>query len=124
MLDDPINTRLLNRLPSGSVTTLLARCDDLARLAVVIDLPGCAGAAVSAESLGADGLVIYGLVAFEDATLASAGLQSALGRVEDEGGLPLGEVTAGQEEELVWIRVLIDTSQVAEALKALSQPTQ
>jgi len=123
-LDDSINERLLNRLPSGFVTTLLARCGDLTDLAVVIDLPGCAGAAVSAQFLGADAVLIYGLIAFEDATSASTGLRSALGRVEDEGGLPFGEVTFGQEEELVWARVLIDTSQVAQALKALSQLTQ
>ena len=123
-LDDPINGRLLNRLPSGFVTTLLARCGDLARLTPVIDLPGCAGAAASAESLGADGVVIYGLIAFDDATLASAGLKLAMQQIEADGGLHFGEVTAGQEEELVWTRVLIDTSQVAQALKALSQPAQ
>ena len=122
-LDNPINERLLNRLPSGFVTTLLARCGDLARLTPVIDLPGCAAAA-SAESLGADGVVIYGLIAFDDATLASAGLKLAIQRIEADGGLPFGEVTAGQEEELVWTRVLIDTAQVAQALKALSQPAQ
>ena len=123
-LNDPINERLLSRLPSGFVTTLLARCGDLAHLAAVIELPGCAGAVVSAESLGGDGVVIYGLIAFEDATLASAGLQLALERIEADGGLPFGDVIAGQEEELVWIRVLVDTSQVNQVLKALSQPNQ
>ena len=123
-LGDPINERLLNRLPSGSITTVLARCGDLAQLSAVIDLPGCAGAAVSAEALDADGLVIYGIIAFEDAALASAGLELAMQRIEAEGGLSFGEVTFGQEEELVWTMVLIDTSEVAQALKALSQPTQ
>ena len=121
-LADPVNARLLNRLPSGFVTTLLARCGDIAQLAAVIDLPGCAGAAVSAESLGAERLVIYGLIAFESATLASAGLQLAIQQIEADGGLPFGDVTAGEEGELVWIRALIDTSQLAQALRALSQP--
>lgn len=123
-LDDPINDRLLNRLPSGFVTTLLARCGDLAQFEAVIDLPGCAGAAASAQSLGANGVVIYALIAFEDATLASAGLELAIQRIATDGGLPFGEVSFGQEGELVWTRVLIDTSQVAQALKALSLPNQ
>ena len=123
-LDEPVNDRLLKRLPSGFVTTLLARCGELAQLAVVIDLPGCAGAAVSAQSLGADGVVLYGLVAFEDETSASAGLELALERIEAEGGLLFGDVTVGLEEELVWTRVLLDTSQVGQALRALSQPTR
>ena len=122
--DDPINARLLNRLPSGFVTTLLAQCDDLAQLSAAIDLPGCAGAAVSAEALGADRLVIYGIIAFADAALASTGMELAMQRIEAEGGLSFGDVTFGQEEELVWTMVLIDTSEVAQALKALSQPAR
>ena len=123
-LDDPVNDKLLKRLPSGFLTTLLAGCSDLAQLAVVIDLPGCAGATVSAEPLGADGVVIHGLVAFENETLASAGLDLALRRIETEGGLLFGAVAVGLEGELVWTRALIDASQVAQALEALSPTTR
>ena len=119
-LDDPVNNKLLKRLPSGFVTTLLAGCADLVQLAVVIDLPGCAGAAVTVESLGADGVVLYGLVAFEDEVLASAGLDLALLQIEAEGGLLFGNVTVGLEGEMVWIQAIIDSSQVAQALQALS----
>ena len=49
LLDEPVNQNLLNRLPSGFATTLVAQCGDLTQLAAVMDLPGCTGAAVSAN---------------------------------------------------------------------------
>ena len=122
LLDAPVNQNLLNHLPSGFATTLLDQCGDLTQLAAVMDLPGCAGAAVSAKLLGSDGVVSYGLIAFEDAALAKAGLQLALERIEADGGLPFGKVEAGQEGDLVWTKVTIDPLQLAQALEAFTQP--
>ena len=124
LLDGPDTESLLNSLPSGFAATLLARCLDLEELASVIDLPGCAGAAVSADVLGEDLVVFYGLVSFENQELASAALEMALERIETGAGLPFGDVAAGQLGDLVWTKVLVDPEQVAQALRALLVPKQ
>ena len=120
LLDSPDNQTLLNNLPSGFTMTLLARCGDFTDLAAVMDLPNCTGAAVSAQSLGVDRVVFYGLVAFEDATLAAGALRLALEHIEAGGGLPFAKVEAGQVGELIWSRSTVEPGQVAQALKAFS----
>ena len=104
------------------MTTVFRRCGDLGDLGIVIDLPGCASAAVSADVLSEDTVVFYGLAGFEDESLASAALQMALERIEAGASSPFGEVAVGQEGPLVWTRVLVDAAQVSEAVQALNLP--
>lgn len=122
LLDSPGPQRLLSKLPSGFLTTLLGSCGDLKELASIIDLPGCTGAALSAAVLGTDDLIIYGIVGFQDESSAVAALDTAMQRIEEEGGLPFGGVSVGREDELVWARVVVDSAQVAQALKDFSLP--
>ena len=120
LLDDPAAERLLNRLPTGFSAAIVPLCADLKELAQVIDIPSCGGAAISAGMLSEDSMVIHGLVLFEDESSAAEGLKVTLQRIQEQGRLPFGTVTAGQEEELVWIRVIVDPAQVVQALKAFS----
>ena len=120
LLDDPTAARLLNRLPSGFATAIVPECADLTELAQVIDIPGCGGAAISAGMLKEDSVVIFGLVLFQDESSATEGQKVTLQRIQEQGRLPFGTVTAGQEEELVWIRVIVDSDQLSQGLKAFS----
>ena len=121
-LENPVFQRLLGRLPSGFITTLLARCGALGELSAIIELPGCAAAAVSADVVGEDAVVFYGLAGFEDETAAAAVVQVALERIEAEARLPFGNVAVGQEKELVWTRVIVEPEQITQALDSLSLP--
>ena len=76
--------RLLERLPSGFATAILADCAQLGQIAAVIDIPGCTGGAISAEITGAGEVTFYGLAVFLDAAEASAALEIALDRVQRE----------------------------------------
>ena len=120
LLDDSVNKQLLSRLPTGFSTALLGPCGDLKELAAIIDLPGCTGAAISADVLGRDGVVFYGLALFQEESSAAAALEMALHRTQAQGELLLGDATVGQDEKLVWIRVTVNPAQVAQALEALS----
>lgn len=124
MLDNPGTQRLINKLPSGFLTTLLSRCDEIQELASIIDMPNCTGAAISAEPMGRDRLVINGIVRFQDEGTAAAAMQMAVQRLEDQGRLSFGGVMFGQEAELVWSLLIVDSAQVVEALKAFSFPQQ
>ena len=117
-LSGPNAQRLLGGLPSGFAAAILADCGGLGQLATIIDVPGCAGAAISAEITGAGEVTIYGLAAFEDEGQASAALEIALNRVQEEEALPFDEVAVGQEQELVWTIIVVREEQVAEALGA------
>ena len=117
-LSQPNAQRLLERLPSGFVAAVLAECAGLGQLATVIDIPGCIGAAISAEITGEGEVTFYGLAAFQDEAQASAALEIALERVQDEDALPFDEVAVGQEQELIWTIIVVREEQVAEALGA------
>lgn len=117
-LSRPNAQRLLERLPSGFAAALLAECAELGQIAAIIDIPGCAGEAISAEITGAGEVTFYGLAAFEDETQASAALEIALEKVQEEDSLPFDEVAVGQEEELIWTVVTVRSEKVAEALEA------
>ena len=117
-LSRPNAQRLLERLPPGFAAAVLADCSGLGQIATIIDIPGCAGAAISAELTGASQVTFYGLAAFQDEALASAALEIALERVQEEEDLPFGEVAVGQEQELIWTIVSVESEKVAEALEA------
>lgn len=120
LLDDSANKQLLSRLPTGFSTALIGPCGDLKELVAVIDLPGCASAAISADVLDPDGVVFYGLALFQEEGSAAAALQMALQRIQAQGELLFGDATVGQDEKLVWIRGVVDPAKVAQALKAFS----
>ncbi len=122
LLDDPATESLLKSLPSGFAAILLPRCGDLEELASVIELPGGAAGAVSADALGEDTIVFYGLAGFEDESLASAALEMAQENIEAGASSSLGEVAVGQQGPLVWTRVLVDPAQVAQTLKSFLVP--
>ena len=117
-LDSPDAMRLLERLPLGFATSVLSDCAALGDIATVIDIPGCIGGAVSAEITGAGEVTFYGLAAFKDEAQALAALEIALDRVQDEDGLPFDEVAVGQEEELIWSIITVESERLAEALEA------
>jgi len=117
-LDRPNSQRLLERLPSGFATAVLAECGGLGQIATITDIPGCTGAAISAEITGAGEVTFYGLAAFQDEAQAAAALETALNRVQDEEALPFGEVSVGQEQELIWTIIVVREEQVADALGA------
>ncbi len=117
-LSRPNAQRLLVRLPSGFAAAVLAECSGLGQLAAIIDISGCSGGAISAEITGAGEVTFYGLAAFQDEAQASAALEIALKRVQDEDSLPFDEVAVGQEQELIWTIVTVQSEKVAEALEA------
>ena len=117
-LGRPNGQRLLQRLPSGFATAFLAECADVGQLATIIDIPGCTGAALSAEITGEGEVTLYGLAAFQDEALALAALEIALKRIQEEDVLPFDEVAVGQEQELIWTIIVVREEQVAEALEA------
>lgn len=121
LLGKPSTQKLLAELPSGFATALLAGCSELANLGVIVNLPGCASAAVSA-GLTQTEVVIYGLALFEEESQAAAALQLAVERIEAGVVLAIGEVAIDQEQELILVRVTVDPEQVAEALKAFLLP--
>ena len=122
ILDNPDHLRLVNTLPSGFAALLTAKCGEQAVLGTILDFPGCTGAAISAAASGEDEVVFYGLVSFTDDSAAAAALQIALERLEAERELLPGEVTAGQEGELVWAKVLVEAEKVVEAIESLTAP--
>ena len=117
VLDSDDALRLLERLPSGFATTVVSDCAALGEVATVIDIPGCIGGAISAEIAGPGEVTFYGLATFQDETQALAALEIALDRAQDEDGLPFDEVAVGQEEELIWSIITVQSEQVAEALE-------
>lgn len=117
-LSRPDGQRLLERLPSGFAAAVLAECSGLGQLATIIDIPGCRGAAISAEITGAGEVTFYALAAFQDEAQASTALEIALNRVREEDALPFDEVAVGQEQELIWTIVTVESEKVAEALEA------
>ena len=117
-LSQPNGQRLLQRLPSGFAAAVLADCSGIGQLATITDIPGCIGAAISAEITGDGEVTFYGLAAFQDEAQASAALEIALKRVQEEDALPFDEVTVGQEQELIWTIIVVREEQVAEALGA------
>ena len=120
LLDDRETKQLLSMLPTGFAAALLGRCGDLRELAPVIDLSGCAGAAISAEVLDQDRMLFYGLVRFQDESSAAEALELAVQRIDAQGRLPLGSATVGQEKEIIWARLVVDRAQVTQALRAFS----
>jgi hypothetical protein len=124
LLDDPEIRGLINRLPSGFAATVFHRCGDLGELGTVVDLPGCAGAAVSASLQDDETVLFYGLAGFENESSAAAALQLALERIEGGASLSFGELVLDQEGPLVLATVLVDPSQLAKAARSLTIPQQ
>lgn len=124
LLDDPEIRGLVDQLPSGFAATVIRNCGDLGELGAIIDLPGCAGAAVSAGLQADQTVVFYGLASFEDESMATAALETALGRIEEGVDLSFGELALDREGSLVLARVLVDPDQVAEAARSLTMPQQ
>jgi hypothetical protein len=122
LLDDPDIRGLVDQLPSGFAATVIHQCGDLGELGPVIDLPGCAGAAVSAGLHDDQTVVFYGLAGFEDESLAAAALETALERIEGGVALSFGELALDQEGPLVFAKVLVDPAQMAEATRSLTIP--
>jgi hypothetical protein len=124
LLDDPEINGLVDRLPSGFAATVFHRCGDLGELGMVIDVPGCAGAAVSASLEDDEAVVFYGITGFEDESSAGAALQLALERIEGGGSLSFGELVLDQEGPLVLAKVLVDPAQLAKAAQSLTVPQE
>ena len=78
------------------------------------------GVAISAELTDNSRVAFYGLAAFEDSTLAAVALEMAVNRIEAEFALPYIEVAAGQNQEIIWTRILVDFEHVAEALEEIN----
>ena len=121
LLDAPWLDRLVSNLPSGFATTIFQGCGDVSEIANVVDLPGCNGVGVSAGLQGEDAVVLCALVGFEDESLATAALQVAQQRLEAEGNMPFGEVVVGQQDSMIWTRVLVEAARVTEAVRGLIQ---
>jgi hypothetical protein len=124
LLDEPGIRGLVDQLPSGFAATVIRHCSDLGELSAVIDLPGCAGGAVSAGLQADQTVVFYGLAGFEDESLAAAALETALERIEGGVDLSFGELALDQKGSLVLAKVLVDPDQVAQAARSLTMPKQ
>ena len=124
LLDESEIRGLVDRLPSGFAATVFHRCGDLGELGTVIDLPGCAGAAVSAGLQDDQTVMFYGLAGFVDESMATAALQIAMERIEEGASVSFGELVLDQEGPLVLAMVLVDPAQLAKAARSLTMPQQ
>ena len=121
LAQEPGVQRLLDRLPSGFITALLGRCASLRDPVAHLDLPGCIGAAVSAGLLDGGQVVLYALVSFPDEGVAADAVKLALDQTQRQSGAAGANISVGQDEELVWLRVAIDTSDLAQQVRDLLQ---
>ena len=119
VMDDPNVARLVNRLPSGFVTTLFLSCAGMENISPISSLEGCAGAAASVELLSPETLAVNILVGF-----SIEGQASIAAALVEKRGISLGrlvpqDMAAGLEGPLLAVRLLIDTAQVAQVIDAL-----
>ena len=119
LTDDPNVARLINRLPSGIVTALFLSCAGLEDISPISGMEGCAGAAASVEILTGETLAVNVLVGFGIEGEAS----TAAALVEQEGisfgSLVPTDMAAKLEGPLLAVRLLIDTTKVAQVIDAL-----
>ena len=118
LLDDAAATRLLENLPSGFVSVVIADCGKLTLFADLQGLPGCAAAVVSADLVDPETAVFNFLVGFGNADLAEAAVELARDALEAQSPRDgIWEVGVRQEGDLVRARVIADLPQFEETFK-------
>jgi hypothetical protein len=120
LLDNPEVSRLVTSLPPGVTAVVLTGCTEMAGLVSIAALPGCNGAALSAEVLDQDTGAINAVVGFQDDLQAAGAL-----RLLDKEGIRLGELppqngAARQEESLLRIRFAVNLDQIPSAFDTLA----